>query len=199
MAKEANDQLQKAIVDLKAEVDRLTAENEELQAGSGSGDSEYIESLEAERDSLREQVEELRSQLSGNNAESVGPKKKFVELTALRTYGYCRLNDKGATVEVRTVEPGEVVIVTEEQAAHGIKYGALGTNDEYLASLSSASQQASDDELLSKGLPEMLSYLSQHSNDDDEIARIEALELSRDIQRSEVLDAIEKIRSVKQL
>lgn len=189
--------LQEAIKKLKADHDSTLEELESAKAD--------VEALTGERDELAKTVESLEARLRNTRLLNTGASSsndggvQLVEKTVLKTYGYRKLDEHGKViVNLTTAEPGETVLVTPDQAAHGEQFGALGSREQYESMVAAGPVEETDADLKARDIVELLSYINQHSDDDEILARVEVLEEDRgDEARPEILEAVKSIRSVK--
>jgi hypothetical protein len=189
--------LQDALKKLKADHDATLEELESAKAD--------VDALTIERDGLNERLEELESELAQARSAPQGKGEKpaiagYVEGVVLKTYGYRKLDlrDGKTVLDRRLAEPGDKVLLTPDQSGRLAALGTVGTQEQYESQVSEPVSDISDEELSGMSSDELRAYLSQHSDNDETLARVELLEDERgDDARPEILEAIENIRNIK--
>ncbi len=173
--------------------------------------NEQVESLSFQVSELEGTLERLEATGSGNG-EAPGETQEYVERVAIQAFGYRRRDPANPekVLESRPAKPGEVVLLLPDQVERFEGLGFVGTQNDFEAA-QEAKRLLTIEEIAMLSYRDVTAYLSQHSDNLEEIDKIEQAERSRalptgtpadadrdDLQRAEILDKIETTRALTQ-
>lgn len=118
-------------------------------------------------------------------------------------FGYQRLdlNNPDNVIEQRLAMQGEKLELTDDQVLRHEALGHVGSKEQLTSKLTGQALSISGERIEAMTPTELLIYLGQNSDNENELNRIESLELARpeelDGPRQKILDAIELIRELR--